>query len=325
MAEIINMFNELSKSKDWRVTKFRVTPKKTNNWKSLTTGTDCPKVGDLLFGFHNGRMGGKHDHVAIYLGLHGGHRYVAEGFSVSGRDVNEMNKKVQVARIEDSRLALETDIISHFAHCKKYEVQQTETANESNGLASSQKEIDDYIYTTAFKLKHFKIVLSNKYDSSNLLYSDKARENNIKNMPEKKDIECLVNLIIYILDPLYEVCEQKGWGKLYVSSGYRNQELNTLVKGSSSSQHMAGQAADIQLTVNNRENLLKLVNFILTHEQYEYDQLILENVNNTTDLLPEWVHISYKRPNYGKNRKELKYMYNNSYYPISPSVITSKF
>lgn len=82
-----------------------------------------------------------------------------------------------------------------------------------------------------------------------------------------------------VLDPLRE-----AYGKpIIVTSGYRCPELNKVLKGSRTSQHMKGQAADI--TVGTKEGNKKL--FELAQElNLPYCQLIDEKKFT-------WVHISY--------------------------------
>ena len=142
---IDNMFDNIRNSPDWRTNKFRYPPMMKNNWNSLTHGAVRPKVGDLLFGYHDNVTAGKFHHVAIYLGLHGGGRYVAEGLSVGGTDVFNKTNGIQIMRIENSRLAKDSDVICYFSHCTKCEVEQTEkskqvivTQQSSSGGSSSE-------------------------------------------------------------------------------------------------------------------------------------------------------------------------------------------
>ena len=91
-----------------------------------------------------------------------------------------------------------------------------------------------------------------------------------------------------VLDPLRE-----WWGKpLIVSSGYRCPELNAAVKGSRTSQHMSGQAADIDTGDRQQNKLL----FEYIKKNLPYDQLIDES--NFA-----WVHVSYRAD--GNNRKQV--------------------
>lgn len=114
-----------------------------------------------------------------------------------------------------------------------------------------------------------------------LIKSDVALEEGINNTPSK-DIEKNLKLLIEkVLDPIRE-----KWGKpIYINSGYRCKELNEAVKGSKTSSHMKGFAADI--TTNSKSENKKLFEMIKDME-LEFDQLIDESNY-------AWVHIGYKR------------------------------
>ena len=81
-----------------------------------------------------------------------------------------------------------------------------------------------------------------------------------------------------------------------VSSGYRSKELNAKVGGSKNSQHITGQALDLQGTngITNRQI------FDYIKDNLEFDQLINEYPNKYGE--PSWVHVSYSRH---KNRKQV--------------------
>ena len=70
-----------------------------------------------------------------------------------------------------------------------------------------------------------------------------------------------------------------------ISSGYRNEKLNNIVKGSKTSQHRTAQAVDLQCDDN-----AKLFRYII--QNGEFDQLIWER---GTSSQPAWVHVSYNR------------------------------
>ena len=121
-----------------------------------------------------------------------------------------------------------------------------------------------------------------------LCRSDTARIRGIDNTPTedvKRNLEALVD---NVLDPLRE-----WYGKpIYVNSGYRCPALNKAVGGVASSQHLTGQAADID--VNDRAENRRLMKHI--EDSLDFDQLIWENGG-------AWVHVSY-RPD-GRNRRQV--------------------
>lgn len=103
----------------------------------------------------------------------------------------------------------------------------------------------------------------------------------------------LRRLVINILDPLREKVSQP----LIVSSGFRCPALNKAVKGSATSQHMLGEAADIQGSNLTNAELFALVQKL----NLPYDQLIWEY---GTKENPDWVHISFSK----RNRKQILFI-----------------
>ena len=129
-------------------------------------------------------------------------------------------------------------------------------------------------------MKHFTI--------SELLHSDTALKHKLWNGAPKEAEENLRALVDEVLDPLRE-----AYGKpIRVSSGYRCPQLNRLVGGSLNSQHMRGEAADIQPVIGKESDLDTLVRILIANGKF--DQLI---------LYPTFIHVSYKR--LGWNRKKI--------------------
>jgi uncharacterized protein YcbK (DUF882 family) len=128
-----------------------------------------------------------------------------------------------------------------------------------------------------------------KYFSiSELLKSDTAIKNKLWNGAPKEAEENLRALVDEVLDPLRE-----AYGRpIRVNSGYRCPKLNTLVGGTPNSQHMRGEAADIQPVVGNEADLPELARILI--ENGKFDQLI---------LYPTFIHVSYRK--LGWNRKQV--------------------
>lgn len=146
-------------------------------------------------------------------------------------------------------------------------------------------------------MKHFTI--------SELIKSDTAIKNRIWNGANREVEDNLIALVAAVLDPLRE-----KYGKaIHVSSGYRCPAVNKGVGGSLTSQHMQGEAADIYVDAGAKGNfeigklIVKLGNF---------DQVIFENVG-TNDLLPQWIHVSWKRSGYNRHQIRKKVKGFNSY------------
>lgn len=122
-----------------------------------------------------------------------------------------------------------------------------------------------------------------------LISSSTATQNNINNTPTKEIEENLKALVDNILDPLRE-----AYGKpIIVTSGYRCEQLNTLLKGSKTSQHRFGQAADIKTSLDTPTENKKLFDLV-QKLNLPFDQLIDEYNFN-------WVHVSYSP----RNRKQI--------------------
>ena len=121
-----------------------------------------------------------------------------------------------------------------------------------------------------------------------LCHSDTANARGIDNTPTEEVKENLQALIENVLDPLRE-----AYGKpIYVNSGYRCTELNKAVGGVNNSQHVNGEAADIDV-FDEKENR-KIFDYIVNY--LNFDQCLLENNG-------AWIHVSYKRE--GGNRKQV--------------------
>ena len=112
-----------------------------------------------------------------------------------------------------------------------------------------------------------------------LCKSSTAEKLKINNYPTQDIINNLHMLVDNILDPL-----RSEYGKpIIVTSGYRCEDLNRAVKGSKTSQHMLGLAADI--TAKSKEENKKLFN-LAQKLNLPFDQLIDEKNYS-------WIHISY--------------------------------
>lgn len=121
-----------------------------------------------------------------------------------------------------------------------------------------------------------------------LCKSDTADRLGINNKCNIDHVANLTALVDNVLDPL-----RTWYGKpLVVSSGYRCPALNKAVKGSNTSQHMSGQAADIDTGDRQQNKLL----FEYIQKNLPFDQLIDESNFS-------WVHVSYRAD--GKNRNQV--------------------
>lgn len=126
-------------------------------------------------------------------------------------------------------------------------------------------------------MKHFKFI--------EMVRSSKADEFNIDNWPKDADI---MDNIIFTMECLDQIREEYGL-PLSVSSGYRCKELNNKLNGSKTSQHMKGQAADINL--GSVEKNRAFFDWCCANiKNLPIDQLIDESDYS-------WVHISFTKEN----------------------------
>ena len=124
--------------------------------------------------------------------------------------------------------------------------------------------------------------------------SDTAKRLGINNIPSTQQMINLVYLCAYVLEPL-----RVAMGKpINISSGFRCQELNKKVGGVYNSQHLKGQAADIDIQGDMAFGK-KIFEYIRDH--LPFDQLIWEHNRSGT----YWVHVSFVFPDFGKNRKNV--------------------
>ncbi len=123
-----------------------------------------------------------------------------------------------------------------------------------------------------------------------LSYSSTAVSKGIDNTPNSTESANLEALVDNILDPVREALGRA----IHVNSGFRCSALNTAVKGAASSQHVTGQAVDIELGGKSTSENKELHDWIA--QNCTFDQLI--NEYNYS-----WVHVSYRRD--GGNRGQV--------------------
>lgn len=108
-----------------------------------------------------------------------------------------------------------------------------------------------------------------------------AIQKGIDNTPNSEVVNNLKQLIRYILDPLRE-----RYGKpINVNSGYRCKKLNYAVKGSKTSYHVKGLAADITAG-SKKEN--KILFDLIIEMDLPFDQVIDEKNFS-------WIHVSFSK------------------------------
>lgn len=124
------------------------------------------------------------------------------------------------------------------------------------------------------------MILSKHFTLEELVHSDTAIAKGIDNTPYQVAIDNLGRLARLVLEEIRVVVNVP----IIISSGYRCAELNKLVGGVPTSDHVKGLAADINAQGMTNEELF---NKILGMKDFIYSQCILENLDGR-----KWVHIS---------------------------------
>ncbi|MCH5234923.1 MAG: peptidase M15 [Muribaculaceae bacterium] len=127
--------------------------------------------------------------------------------------------------------------------------------------------------------------LSENFTLEELTHSDVATKFKIKNEPNEEQKDNLKRLCTDILQPIRE---EYGF-PITVTSGYRNVNVNNKVKGSKTSQHIKGQAADITCNDTTKAFLFDLIKKMIEEGKIKVGQLIWEY---GTKKEPKWIHVS---------------------------------
>ena len=133
--------------------------------------------------------------------------------------------------------------------------------------------------------------ISKNFSFEEFTASATAKKHGIANVITEWEVrDNIIALVENVLQPLRD-----AYGKaIRINSGYRCKELNKLVGGVETSQHVKGQAADCGC-----DDPLELARLLL-ELGLDFDQAI---------VYPTFLHLSYKAE--GENRKQL--LYNKSY------------
>ena len=130
--------------------------------------------------------------------------------------------------------------------------------------------------------------LSKNFTLEEMTFSETATTLEIDNTPSEEIIDNLQELCVKILEPLHDAL-----GPVIITSGFRCLELNTARKGSKTSSHMEGKAADLSVK---GKSLAEVYNWLFANrEKVRYDQIIREFPPSG------WIHVSYDP---AKNRRQ---------------------
>jgi uncharacterized protein YcbK (DUF882 family) len=127
--------------------------------------------------------------------------------------------------------------------------------------------------------------LTKNFTLEELYRSATATSKKIDNTPNSEITAKLTKLAKEILQPIRDELGKP----IRVTSGYRSPKLNTAVGGSKTSQHMKGEAADLQLIGGKNAELFNVIKNMINSGKLKVGQLIWEYGTKTE---PNWVHVS---------------------------------
>ena len=125
--------------------------------------------------------------------------------------------------------------------------------------------------------------------------SNTATRRGIDNTPD----QWAINNLQGVADNIFQPIRDHFGVPIGVSSGFRGKDLNKAIGGSKYSQHMIGEALDLDADIYGKVTNADIFNYV--KDNLEWDQMIWEFGD---DEEPNWVHISYKDD--GPNRKQIK-------------------
>ena len=136
--------------------------------------------------------------------------------------------------------------------------------------------------------------LSKNLSLSECTKSNTANRLGINNTP---DDEWIVENLKGIAEEVFQPIRNAFKCPIYVSSGYRSEELNRAIGGSIRSQHVQGRALDLDADVFGGCTNGEIFQYILNN--LTFDQLIWEFGDQDN---PDWVHVSYVRDGVNRGR-----------------------
>lgn len=151
----------------------------------------------------------------------------------------------------------------------------------ASGVLGAAAAQTSYPYTdpagTVWLSQHFKL--------SEFTKSQTALRHGIPNIPNAAQIRAMCAWCEAIGEPV-----RRRFGPVVLSSGFRSDELNRRIGGSSTSQHSKGEAGDFEVPGVSNYVVAKWI-----EAKLNYDQLILEFY---TPGQPHsgWIHVGYSGP-----------------------------
>lgn len=158
--------------------------------------------------------------------------------------------------------------------------------------------IDEYVNENIYTCPSYYIQAFSVEELCNSSYASQNGISNIPNATQRQNLQILINNYIIPLSRMYN-------GPIAISSGFRGAILNAAVGGSSTSNHLKGQAVD--LSINNSESGARAL-WELAQKSIEFDECYLES-KTTSKGTVWWLHLSYRSEG---NRMKVAYLQNNS-------------
>ena len=126
----------------------------------------------------------------------------------------------------------------------------------------------------------------------------------IDNNPNPEQLEKMRVVANLVFEPLREHFNKP----IAVVSFFRSLKLNQVIGGAVGSQHLSGEAMDIDADVfSNGVTNLQIFDFIRT--KLDFDQVIGEVERDNGDY--EWIHVSYRSRDENRKNVLIGYMENN--------------
>jgi len=118
----------------------------------------------------------------------------------------------------------------------------------------------------------------------------------LKNDPGPDELYAMHRIALEVFEPL------RLWvgGPIKINSFYRSPEVNRKVGGSKTSQHVKGEAMDLDMDLVKGAKKTNAELFKYIWSGLPFDQLIHEHGTSTN---PAWVHVSFSAS--GKQRREV--------------------
>lgn len=134
--------------------------------------------------------------------------------------------------------------------------------------------------------------ISTNFSMREMTKSRLAIRYKIHNQPDDEQKRNLYDLVHNVLQPLRDTfgCP------VAINSGFRCLELNRKLGSKDTSQHVLGQAADIEVPGRDNHDTAMWIS-----QNLPFDKLILEHYHEASPR-SGWIHVSYNKQN---NRKEL--------------------